>query len=70
MNWAIAVFGVMLVISIGFWFIQGHRSYLQTDSATFGVVNGQHDGPLSSHSKADEDARDNSLKKMMSDRVS
>ena len=47
MNWAIAVFGVMLVIAIGFWFVQGHRSYLQTDTATFGVVNGQLDGPAS-----------------------
>ena len=33
----------MLVIAVGFWFVQGHRSYLQTDTATFGVVNGQHD---------------------------
>lgn len=35
MNWAIAVFGVMLVISLGFWFIQGHKSYLQTEDAMF-----------------------------------
>jgi amino acid transporter len=72
MNWAIAVFGVMLVIAIGFWFVQGHRSYLQTDTATFGVVNGQHDQldvPVSPY-KADEDARNSSLKKMFSDRVS
>jgi amino acid transporter len=50
MNWAIAVFGVMLVISIGFWFIQGHRSYLRTETANFGVVLGQQESdnrPLS-----------------------
>ncbi|RMJ24571.1 hypothetical protein PHISP_04558 [Aspergillus sp. HF37] len=33
MNWAIAVFGVMLVISIGFWLIQGRRTYLNTEDA-------------------------------------
>lgn len=30
MNWAIAVFGIMLVVSIGFWFVQGRRTYMQT----------------------------------------
>ncbi|EFY91465.1 amino acid permease family protein, putative [Metarhizium acridum CQMa 102] len=29
MNFAIAVFGVMLVLSIGFWFVQGHRTFMQ-----------------------------------------
>lgn len=33
MNYAVAVFGVMLVISIAFWFIQGKRTYLRTDDA-------------------------------------
>ncbi|KAI9044530.1 putative amino acid permease family protein [Aspergillus affinis] len=33
MNYAIAVFGVMLVISIGFWFLQGSRTYLKTEDA-------------------------------------
>ncbi|KIW10525.1 hypothetical protein PV08_11489 [Exophiala spinifera] len=33
MNWAIAVFGVMLVIALGFWFVQGQRSYLRTEEA-------------------------------------
>lgn len=70
MNWAIAVFGVMLVIAIGFWFVQGYRSYLQTDTATFGVVTGQNEGMPSSPTKADEDANDNSLKKMFSARFS
>ena len=31
MNFAIAVFGVMLVVSIGFWFVQGHRTYMRID---------------------------------------
>ena len=33
MNYAIAVFGVMLVISITFWFLQGKRKYRQTEEA-------------------------------------
>jgi amino acid transporter len=70
MNWAIAVFGVMLVIAIGFWVVQGNRSYLQTDTATFGVVTGQHDTLPSSPTKADEEILDSSLKKMFSGRRS
>jgi amino acid transporter len=70
MNWAIAVFGVMLVIAIGFWVVQGNRSYLQTDTATFGVVTGQHDTLPSSPIKADEEVVDDSLKKMFSGRRS
>ncbi|KAG5985450.1 hypothetical protein E4U55_000012 [Claviceps digitariae] len=30
MNFAIAVFGVMLVVALGFWFVQGHQTFLQT----------------------------------------
>jgi amino acid transporter len=73
MNWAIAVFGVMLIIAIGFWVVQGNRSYLQTDTATFGVVTGQHDTLPSSPiiTKADEEVDvDNSMKKMFSGRRS
>lgn len=33
MNYAIAVLGIMLVISVAFWFIQGKRTYLQTEDA-------------------------------------
>ncbi|KAJ2963685.1 hypothetical protein NQ176_g10840 [Zarea fungicola] len=29
MNWAIAVFGIMLVVAISFWFVQGQRTYMQ-----------------------------------------
>ncbi|KZZ96660.1 Amino acid/polyamine transporter I [Moelleriella libera RCEF 2490] len=29
MNFAIAVFGVMLVLSLGFWLLQGHKTFLQ-----------------------------------------
>ncbi|KAJ5537671.1 hypothetical protein N7494_007150 [Penicillium frequentans] len=42
MNYAIAVFGVMLVISIAFWFIQGSRTYLQTEDAIAQMVYAQH----------------------------
>jgi hypothetical protein len=31
MNYAIGVFGVMLVIAVSFWFIQGSRTYLNTE---------------------------------------
>ncbi|KAK0386881.1 hypothetical protein NLU13_5194 [Sarocladium strictum] len=33
MNYAIAVFGVMLVVSVIFWFAQGRSTYLETDAA-------------------------------------
>lgn len=29
MNYAVAVFGIMLVVSIGFWFVKGHGTYLR-----------------------------------------
>lgn len=29
MNYAIAVFGVMLVVSLGFWFVQGKRTFMR-----------------------------------------
>ncbi|KAB8073045.1 amino acid/polyamine transporter I [Aspergillus leporis] len=38
MNYAIAVFGVMLVVAIGFWFIQGNRTYLKTEDAIAQMV--------------------------------
>ncbi|KFY97451.1 hypothetical protein V500_02061 [Pseudogymnoascus sp. VKM F-4518 (FW-2643)] len=37
MNYAIAVFGVMLIISVMFWFFKGKRTYLQTDEAMLEV---------------------------------
>jgi amino acid transporter len=33
MNYAIAVFGVMLVVAVGFWFVTGSKTYLKTDDA-------------------------------------
>ncbi|KAL4804029.1 amino acid/polyamine transporter I [Aspergillus unguis] len=38
MNYAIAVFGVMLVISLGFWYLRGHRTYLRTEDAMAQMV--------------------------------
>uniref|UniRef100_A0A0S1MIY8 Uncharacterized protein n=1 Tax=Phakopsora pachyrhizi TaxID=170000 RepID=A0A0S1MIY8_PHAPC len=38
MNWAIAVFGVMLVIALGFWVVQGRRTYLRTEEARIRMV--------------------------------
>ncbi|KAK5941595.1 hypothetical protein PMZ80_005543 [Knufia obscura] len=43
MNWAIAVFGIMLIVALGFWFIQGHKSYLRTNNALLRIVTGQED---------------------------
>ncbi|KAJ5691912.1 hypothetical protein N7462_001335 [Penicillium macrosclerotiorum] len=42
MNYAIAVFGVMLVISLAFWFIKGSKTYLQTEDAIAQMVYAQH----------------------------
>lgn len=42
MNYAIAVFGVMLVIAVAFWFIRGSRTYLQTEDAIAQMVYAQH----------------------------
>jgi choline transport protein len=33
MNYAIAVFGVMLVVAVAFWFVKGHKEYLLTESS-------------------------------------
>ncbi|KAH6888457.1 amino acid/polyamine transporter I [Thelonectria olida] len=32
MNYAIAIFGVMLIIAIGFWFIRGRKTYLMDEN--------------------------------------
>jgi len=33
MNYAIVVFGIMLVIALAFWFLKGKKTYLRTDGA-------------------------------------
>lgn len=33
MNYAIAVFAVMLVLSVGFWFVKGREAYMRTEDA-------------------------------------
>ncbi|KAL4918719.1 amino acid permease family protein [Aspergillus aurantiobrunneus] len=38
MNYAIAVFGVMLVVALGFWVLQGHRTYLRTEDAVAQMI--------------------------------
>ncbi|THX18576.1 amino acid permease family protein [Aureobasidium pullulans] len=42
MNYAIAVFGVMLVAAIGFWFIQGRKQYLRVDDSEQVVLEAIH----------------------------
>ncbi|KAG5929887.1 hypothetical protein E4U42_004079 [Claviceps africana] len=44
MNFAIAVFGVMLVVALGFWLVQGHRTFLQTGEAAETILFAQHWG--------------------------
>ncbi|KAJ5610252.1 hypothetical protein N7510_006971 [Penicillium lagena] len=41
MNYAIAVFGVMLLIAVSFWFIQGSRTYLNTEESMAPVLQAQ-----------------------------
>lgn len=38
MNWAIAVFGVMLVIAGVFWVLRGRRTYLRTEEARMNMI--------------------------------
>lgn len=37
MNYAIAVFGIMLVVSLGFWFVKGRAAYMQTEDSAIRV---------------------------------
>lgn len=41
MNFAIAVFGVMLILSVGFWFVKGRRSFLQSQGFGEDVLDGE-----------------------------
>ncbi|KAL2832509.1 amino acid/polyamine transporter I [Aspergillus cavernicola] len=38
MNYAIAVYGVMLVVAVGFWFLQGRKRYLRTQDAVAQMI--------------------------------
>lgn len=38
MNYAIAVFAVVLVVSMGFWVVKGRKAYMQTDDAAARVA--------------------------------
>ncbi|KAJ9657935.1 hypothetical protein H2198_004018 [Neophaeococcomyces mojaviensis] len=62
MNWAIAVFGVMLIISLGFWFVQGHKTYLRTSDAMFKVVSGEQVGETGALSESQHVTDDNYAK--------
>ena len=57
MNYAIAVFAVMLVIALSFWFIQGSRTYLNTEEAFTQVIQAQeaiaNDAPVPEVKKED-----------------
>lgn len=54
MNWAIAVFGIMLIVSIGFWFLQGQRTYMQTHDLPENILyaDAAHYTPPTTHSEA------------------
>lgn len=38
MNYAIAVFAIVLVVSISFWFVKGRRAYMQTEESAARVA--------------------------------
>lgn len=44
MNFAIAVFGVMLVLSLAFWLVQGHETFMQLGQGGEPVLYAQHCG--------------------------
>jgi amino acid transporter len=50
MNYAIAVFGVMMVVTLGFWVIKGRTTYLQSEESEGRVV-ADHDGPAVAETK-------------------
>ncbi|KAF4452968.1 hypothetical protein F53441_4199 [Fusarium austroafricanum] len=41
MNFAIAVFGIMLIISLGFWVVKGRKTFLKLEDLTDAVLYGQ-----------------------------
>lgn len=41
MNYAIAVFGVMMVVTLGFWVVKGRYTYLQTADAEVRIIEAQ-----------------------------
>ncbi|KAK2613027.1 hypothetical protein QQS21_000956 [Conoideocrella luteorostrata] len=38
MNYAIAVFGIMVVVSVGFWFLRGYRTYMRTEEVDQDII--------------------------------
>lgn len=49
MNWAIAVFGVMVIIAVVFWFVKGQRTFMETAGAALELAKA-HDLEASGHS--------------------
>ncbi|KAM0303998.1 hypothetical protein ACHAPM_003576 [Fusarium culmorum] len=43
MNFAIAVFGILLIISLGFWFVKGNKSFLRIEDVSDDIIYGQGD---------------------------
>ncbi|KAI0155717.1 amino acid/polyamine transporter I [Pestalotiopsis sp. NC0098] len=46
MNYAIAVFGIMLIVAVGFWFFKGRASYMQLEGTIDGSLPVQRDEKL------------------------
>ncbi|KAK5115270.1 hypothetical protein LTR62_001470 [Meristemomyces frigidus] len=42
MNYAIAVFGVMLVAAVGFWFVKGKQSFLRSEDSAWRIETARH----------------------------
>jgi amino acid transporter len=51
MNYAIVVFGVMLVVAVAFWFIKGRITYLNTNDAEERLAHAMH---LEEHTSEEE----------------
>ncbi|CAK7214572.1 hypothetical protein SCUCBS95973_002192 [Sporothrix curviconia] len=56
MNYAIAVFGVMMVIATIFWFVRGRKDYLDTRRSTERVIYAEQDVTLQGSSSPDRKA--------------
>ena len=57
MNWAIAVFGVMMAVALGFWVINGHRTYMRLTEEQLGFLQavGLEDVPSKTEARAVHD---------------
>lgn len=56
MNYAIAVFGVMIVVAVAFWFVKGRESFMQTQALVERIATS--DSPTVSHRRLEHSAEE------------